>query len=813
MSSAAHRMNFKKPHLPACQRHQSWRWAWLCAALMLPLPATAINDPVDDVDRAFAAGRFGEMVALLEPRIGALAQGSSEQLVRLCFAYSKIKIYRKLDACLDELQKKLAAGDRSGGKYGSWWAKPTWFVTSRMPSGLMFGTKDWDIAPYPHIMRAEAALDLGDYPRALAEAELARAKLTSNQTQGNYFQIDVLGLLAMAHALNDQPDQARKYIDELARLDIASFGTSSAEIYLRTTLARALFAVKDFGKALEVISLDRTSGLRAMASAFAGQQGGESLWRWEELPRDYMRHKSELELGRLREAKAGFDRLLAQPQIADHSGLHWMLLHERGRIAEREGDAATAMGHYRKAVAAVEQLRATINTEASRIGYVADKQALYADLVRLLVAAGDAATAFEYVERAKARALVDLLASRQDFAARDADTAQVARLLAQLDAADTTARLQTDTAPAAAGARNRNLEVTRQAIREASAELASLVSVSPVPTGELRALLGPDEVLVEYYYQGRDFHAFILDRERIQAIRLDGAGLEREVQEFRAAVVDAASDKWQAPARALYRRLWSPLAAAAKARNVIFVAHGALHYLPFAALQDADGTFLLDQVGMRYLPNASVLKFLRPLAASRAVQMLVLGNPDLGDPRLDLQHAEGEARAIAGLFPGSRLLLRREASLTNFLKAAGLASRLHFATHGKFQSDSPLSSALYLARDDQNDGLLSVGGLYALRLDADLVTLSACETGLGKVSTGDDVVGLNRGFLYAGGRSIVGSLWSVDDEATAVLMKNFYLRLATRSKRDALRQAQIETRRGFPHPFFWAAFQLTGQAD
>src|SRR3990167_4711027 len=87
-------------------------------------------------------------------RSGALAQGSSEQLVRLCFAYSKIKSYRKLDACLDELQKKLAAGDRSGGKYGSWWPKPTWFVTSRMPSGLMFGTKDWDIAPYPHIMRA-----------------------------------------------------------------------------------------------------------------------------------------------------------------------------------------------------------------------------------------------------------------------------------------------------------------------------------------------------------------------------------------------------------------------------------------------------------------------------------------------------------------------------------------------------------------------------------------------------------------------------------------------------------------------------------
>ena len=807
------RMNFRMPHLTEFLCHRSWRWPLLCATLLLPLSAAAINDPVDDVDRAFASGRFGEMAALLEPRIGALAQGSSEQLVRLCFAYSKIKSYRKLDACLDELQKKLAAGDRSGGKYGSWWAQPTWFVTSRMPSGLMFGTKDWDIAPYPHIMRAEAALDLGDYPRALAEAELARGKLTSNQTQGNYFQIDVLGLLAMAHALSGQPEQARKHIDALARLDITSFGTSSAEIYLRTTLARALFAVKDFRRALEVISLDRTSGLRAMASAFTNLKEGDSLWRWEELPRDYMRHKSELELGRLAEAKAGFDRLLAQPQIADHSGLYWMLLHERGRIAEREGDAATAIGHFRNAVDAIEQLRATINTEASRIGYVADKQALYADLVRLLVAAGDATAAFEYVERAKARALVDLLASRQDFAARDADAAQVARLLAQLDAADAAAQFQADLPPSAQGARSRNLAATRQALRQTSAELASLVSVSPVPTGELRALLGPDEVLVEYYYQQQDFYAFILDRERVQARRLDGTGLEREVQALRDAMVDPASEGWQAPARALYRRLWSPLAATAQARNVVVVAHGALHYLPFAALQDADGKFLIDRLGLRYLPNASVLKFLRPLAANTPRPMLVLGNPDLGDPRLDLKHAENEARAVVGLFPGSRLLVRREASLTNFLNAAGQVSRLHFATHGKFQSDNPLSSGLYLARDDQNDGLLSVGGLYSLRLDLDLVTLSACETGLGKVSTGDDVVGLNRGFLYAGSRSIVASLWSVDDEATAALMKNFYLKLATRSKRDALRQAQIETRQSFPHPFFWAAFQLTGRAD
>jgi CHAT domain-containing protein len=319
-----------------------------------------------------------------------------------------------------------------------------------------------------------------------------------------------------------------------------------------------------------------------------------------------MRYKCELEIGRTREAKLGFDKLLGQAQIRDHSGLYWMLLHDRGRIAALEGDADTAISYFKQAVEAIEQLRATINTEASRIGYVADKQEAYSDLIRLLVAKGNAASAFEYVERSKARALVDILASKQDFVASGLDTVQVRQILTRLDAADTAARTQSDSTNPGDTAGGRNLEVTRQAIRETASELASLVTVSPVPTVELQALLGPDEALVEYYYQGHDFYAFILDRNRIQVVSLDGARLGQEVQAFREAVADPASDRWQTSARTLYRRLWTPVALMVKARNVIVVSHGVLHYLPFAALQDSGGKFLIDQIGMRYLPNASV---------------------------------------------------------------------------------------------------------------------------------------------------------------------------------------------------------------
>ena len=138
---------------------------------------------------------------------------------------------------------------------------------------------------------------------------------------------------------------------------------------------------------------------------------------------------------------------------------------------------------------------------------------------------------------------------------------------------------------------------------------------------------------------------------------------------------------------------------------------------------------------------------------------------------------------------------------------------LHIASHGTFNADSPLTSALLLAKDAENDGTLTVGELYSMRLNADLVTLSACETGLGKIANGDDVVGLTRGFLYAGSRSIVASLWKVDDEATAYLMTRFYGALKGTSKREALRLAQLETRKKYPHPYYWAAFQLTGEAN
>jgi len=159
------------------------------------------------------------------------------------------------------------------------------------------------------------------------------------------------------------------------------------------------------------------------------------------------------------------------------------------------------------------------------------------------------------------------------------------------------------------------------------------------------------------------------------------------------------------------------------------------------------------------------------------------------------------------------VLVREQATETAVKEYGGNFRYLHFATHGEFDEEEPLASRLILGPDDSNDGSLTVGEIYDLELDADLVTLSACETGIGQIANGDDVVGLTRGFLYAGSRAVVASLWPVSDQATERLMREFYAGLDRSNARDSLRRAQIGLQQeGLPHPYYWAAFQLTGAA-
>lgn len=774
------------------------------ALLSLALLGGCANVMFSEQDRQAMGGRYSEMAG--DGERGSAGVETGADLVGKCIAYSRLKVYDRLFSCLDRLDARIASGDRLIQHPG--------FFSWNYPE---------NISAIPGLLRAETQVEFGDYKRAIAVARASYVALPgiawtdkdrTNSWERRY-RIRALGILALAYAFDGEREAALSTLAQLQSIEPSSYefwmtpgGVSTAIAKeKRFMLARANVALGRYEQVLTQGS-DFWEGFGALSEGLLGY----SLFAFIDLPKEFMQNKALFETGRIQEAKVGYDRLLSREETRANGEIYWPILYDRGRIELAQGRLAEAIVFFRQAIEVIEGQRSSIHTEANKIGFVGDKQAVYAKLIALLVEQGRAAEAFDYVERSKSRALVDMLSAKKDFTVRGQSDASV--LLTQLDAVELEAQGQEGGGKTDAPRSGmRNLKVARQALQSAAPELSTLVTVGSVPQQELQALIAGDETLVEYYYSGGELSAFVLDHSGLTAVRLEGNGLAQQVQMLRDGLMQPDSAVWQATSRQLYDRLWQPLEGRIASKKVIVVGHGALHYLPFGVLGAADGSLLIDRYSLRFLPSASVMKFLRPATAGSESTLLALGNPDLGDANLDLRFAEGEARLVAGMDPTSRLLVRGEATETNFKNLAGRYARLHFATHGKFQAESPLNSGLYLAKDAGNDGVLTVGELYAMDLHADLITLSACETGLGRVSNGDDVVGLTRGFLYAGGRSIVASLWSVDDEATADLMRAFYANLVSLDKAEALRQAQLQVRSAFPHPYYWAAFQLTGRAD
>ncbi|MFM8517117.1 MAG: CHAT domain-containing protein [Nevskiaceae bacterium] len=507
-----------------------------------------------------------------------------------------------------------------------------------------------------------------------------------------------------------------------------------------------------------------------------------------------------------REAGGNYARELAEFQLGllgrDYVGTKAMAL---GRVYVALGEFDKALERYREAVEVIERQRLSINTETNKIGFVGDKQAVYGRLVDALYRAGRVEQTFEYIERSKARALVDLLAAKKELkgaslaAITEADRLAIEQAPADMDALANSAQREAEAA-----------RLTAE-LRRNDPELASLVTVTAVPIADIQSRLLANEVVLQYYLSGEQLFVGAVTKDAVSMQRVAAGELAAKVRRLRVTIQeDEDENRTREYAKELHDILLGPVRPLAAGKSLLIVPHGVLHYLPFAALYDGSD-YLMQTTLTRFLPSASTIRFLRAPSGTQKDPVLVLANPDLQDPSLDLPFAETEGKFIAQTMPASEIFARAQASEEIFKARAPAFRMLHVASHGEFNGADALQSRLLLAKSGTEDGSLTVGDLYNIRLDADLVTLSACETGLGKVQTGDDVLGLTRGFLFAGSSNIVASQWKVDDQATGVLMQHFYANLsAGKPKREALRDAQRETRKAFAHPFYWAAFYLTG---
>ncbi len=343
-------------------------------------------------------------------------------------------------------------------------------------------------------------------------------------------------------------------------------------------------------------------------------------------------------------------------------------------------------------------------------------------------------------------------------------------------------------------------------------------------------MLQPDQVLVEYLVGAAETLVFAIGPHGLRArtIPLGADSLRALVESFRAAII-ADSPLLPTLAARLHGLLLAPVRDELAAHShLLVVTDGPLVTLPFAALR-SDDHYLVETHAIATAPSASVLDpALRPKRRGRSPVLLAVGNPTTHRARalLDetraattfrfgpLPYAEEEVHQVARHFRRARTLVGALATEDAIASALPRATVVHFATHAWFDAREPLSSGLVLAQDEDpdEDGFLQAREILDLELDAELVVLSACDTGLGKQAAGEGLIGLARAFLQTGARQLVVSLWEVADRGAIGLMDRFHAeRMGSRVPTDlGLQRAQLDMLRAGAPVRDWAAFVVLG---
>ena len=520
-----------------------------------------------------------------------------------------------------------------------------------------------------------------------------------------------------------------------------------------------------------------------------------------------------------------------------------------GLLATAENDFDKAEYHFREAIALIEEMRAPLPGEEFRTSFFANKLVPYVELVRLVLAGGPGrhAEALNVVESARSRALADRLAVNKQPGAETRDEFELELLRRQeslgeelnyiynqLDrgfrggsGGDRDARRKEQFAELQQALRDREhkmLEISRQLQHRAREDSRDWGVAGSLNLALLQQQLGKDSALVEYTTIDDELLAFVITDEGVESVRhLAGfAVVAAEIKQFRfqidtlrygsAAVrkhLPVLTERMRKHLASLHDKLLRKIEGRIGGRRrIIIVPERDLHYLPFHALHDGE-SYLIERREVSYAPSATVLQQClnqeskRRSTLTRSFQnALLVGVADDQIPRV-----RDEITAIELVFREARVLLDEGATVEALRENLPGADVVHLACHAHFRSDNPLFSSMRLS-----GGWLTVRDAYELPLECNLVTLSACETGVNAIAPGDELIGLARGFFSAGSPTVLLSLWTVDDEATAELMVRFYGELTrSNSPSEALRSAQLEVIRNQPHPFFWSPFILTGR--
>ena len=619
---------------------------------------------------------------------------------------------------------------------------------------------------------------LGEYARAL---DLYRQALHLKEGLGDRRQqVWILSRIGDVHAVQRNRHAALDaYHHAIAISDDIGDPVSAALVRLRA--GQVSLELGDHEGSLD--SFRRASGV------LAASQPGSAASAQSGLARAFAAggHES-LALGHARRAveyaQAGSDEA------------RWGALRTLASVERQFGHRIDALAHFRGSLSIIESMRergAPVSDVREKI--FERKQAVYGDTVQLLVDLGHSGEALEVAERARRTAFVDLLSGRA-------------------------ATARTPAGPL-------TLEEMRQEARRRGATIVEYLSTA-------------DRLFTWVLQPNGKLHG--------TSSRSSRADLTRRVDAVRAAL--ASGEEVRVQLRQLYDILIAPVAPLLPSNRddlVTIVPHGPLFALPFGALLDAGNRYVIEDHTLSYSPSVSVLPDTaasRDRAAAASARVLTVGNPVMPGPRGEeprlqqLPGGEREARALRTLYPQSRVtaLAGPSAAERTIRDLAPDHTVIHFATHAMIFDAEPMASYLALSADavpdserqpTAADGFLTLSEILRLHLRADVVSLSACNPGKGRIS-GEGIEGFSQAFLYAGAATVVVNLWPVADDADTAQLKRFYEGLTRRqtSKAVALADAQRETiaalragRLSTPaglkleeHPGLWAPFVIAGEA-
>ena len=734
--------------------------------------------------------------------------GESLALGRIGLAYERLSNYRQ---AVNYFEQSLAIVNKSNnnqleasilGNLGN-----NYLQLSNYPKALESYQKSltiWrqldDRAAEGQVLRGlgNVQIALGNYNKAInLHQQSLKIAQSFNDTEGLIYSHNSLGAIYANQGNYSQATQ--QYQQSLSKIKTIKNPVLSQKLQAQTlnNLGSVTHAQRNYEQSLKYyqqsLEIAQSNNFSALKGSILSGMG--SLYLSLD---DYPQAKTNLEQG-LTIARQSGDRLLEAETLHNLGYAQWKL----NQLTEAETS-------FRQAIALREQMREGLS-DLDRVSLFDTQLQSYPLLRRVLIAQNKYESALEVAEAERARAFIELLAARLSSPTASSKA------------------LQQQTAPP-------NIQQIKQIARQQNATLVEYSFVADenfVAQGKLHGEYKQIHVWVVKPTGEVIFQTIELTPAQANLIKKTGNWANDWQNRATSIEEDELRTSFTDLHRALHPILIEPIAAdlpTSAESPVIFIPQRELFQISFPALQDSDGKYLIEKHSILTVPAIQVLQFTyqqrQKLANNTNNKAIVVGNPVMpsaivveGKPKvvldlISLPGAEQEAIDIAQTL-NTQAIIGQTATETAIKNQISSARIIHFATHGLLDdfTDSGIPGAIALAPGEGNDGVLTSSEILNLKINAELVVISACDTGRGLL-TRDGVVGLSRSLLASGTPSVLIALWEIYDDSTAILMEKFYNQLAQNpNKAQALRLAILKTKQQFPHPINWGGFTLIGEAN